>query len=235
MKLSDIPTKFPIPFANNAGVGFITPIPQAAQTGGHASLFDGFPPDNFIPVGAGGIPPWGDDVNGILNQVSAWSRWASAGGAIVFDATFSAAIGGYPNGAVVQSAVIQGLQWINLSDDNTTDPDAGGAGWAAAMSVNRARTITTSGVFTIGENDHYIGLDRTSAPAPSSSSLYATPRVGQEFWVEDLTGNFFDYKVTISAPGGHTIAGAPSFVMAENGMSARFKYYGNSRWSLHVS
>ncbi len=56
MLSSSIPVRFPIPFANNAGGGYIETIPTASQIGitdGRASLHDGFPPLNFADVGAG--------------------------------------------------------------------------------------------------------------------------------------------------------------------------------------
>ncbi len=82
MLAADIPTKFNIPFADNAGGAFIRPIPEASQIGieaGAASLNDGFPPDTFTPVSAGGTPPFGRDFNGLLNQITAWNRWQNAG------------------------------------------------------------------------------------------------------------------------------------------------------------
>lgn len=133
MKRINIPTKFNIPFGNSAGGGFITnPIPEASQIGitdGRASLTTGFPPLCFLPTGAGGVPPYGSDVNGILFEATSWDRWFSAGGPIPWDSAFSAAVGGYPQGAIVQSTVTIGLLWISIVDDNTTNPDIGGANW----------------------------------------------------------------------------------------------------------
>lgn len=132
MLASSIPAKFNIPFANSAGGSFIRPIPQASQIGitpGAASLTDGFPPLNFTPNASGGIPPFGEDFNGLLNQSTAWDRWFSAGGPVAFDPTFSTGVGGYPNGAVVGSRTVPGNYWMSTTDNNTTDPDAGGAGW----------------------------------------------------------------------------------------------------------
>jgi hypothetical protein len=58
MKDTDIPAGFPLAFAKNAAGADITfPIPTASQTGGHASLNDGFPAVNFAPIQVGGIPP----------------------------------------------------------------------------------------------------------------------------------------------------------------------------------
>ncbi len=133
MKLSDVPAKFSIPFANGAGGGYITyPVPQAPQSGGRASLTDGFPPPNWLPVGAGGIPPWGQDFNGLLKQVTLWNQWNGAGAVAAYDGSFSTAIGGYPQGAIL-SGEYPGSVWLNLVDDNTTDPTAGGAGWTQLL------------------------------------------------------------------------------------------------------
>jgi hypothetical protein len=142
MKASDIPPKFPLPFAADAGTGFINPIPEASQIGvnpGYASLTDGSPPLNFEPVAAGGIPPRGADMNGIINQATAWSRWQNAGAPVPFDADFSAAIGGYPNGAMV-AALTPGYFWYSTIDDNTSNPETGGANWISFCPSGTATT-----------------------------------------------------------------------------------------------
>lgn len=134
MKASSIPSKFNIPFANSAGAGYTRPIPEASQIGiqnGAASLTDGFPPANFLPQGAGGTPPFGQDFNGLLKQVTSWTQWQNAGGAVPYDPTFQLAIGGYPYGAIVESAAAPGTFWICMTDDNVSNPDAGGANWSA--------------------------------------------------------------------------------------------------------
>lgn len=155
MKIADIPTKFNIPFGNSAGGGYIRAVPEASQIGitaGAASLTDGFPPLNFLPVGAGGVPPFGQDMNGILNQATAWDRYAScAGGLPIYDAAFSTAIGGYPRGAVI-SGTSAGVLWLNIADDNTSNPDTGGANWINILvALNQA---TTFWVRTDGNNNN---------------------------------------------------------------------------------
>lgn len=132
MLASSIPTKFPIPFANSAGASFIRPVPVASQIGinpGAASDTDGFVPLNFLVPSAGGIPPDGRDVNGILNQITAWNQWQSVGGPIYYDAAQSTAVGGYPHGAILNAVGIQAGYWWSQVDNNTTDPDTGGANW----------------------------------------------------------------------------------------------------------
>lgn len=131
MKISDLPARFPIPFGNSASGSYIRTIPEASQIGvqdGAASLTTGFPPLNFLPVGAGGVPPFGQDFNGILRQITQWSRWQGAGGAVPYDSDFSTAIGGYPQGAIIIGNTA-GTLYLNTVDDNTTNPNSGGANW----------------------------------------------------------------------------------------------------------
>lgn len=132
MLASAIPTRFQIAWAKNAGGSFIRTVPVASQIGinaGAASYNDGFVPDNFTQIAAGGVPPFGQDMNGVLNETTVWDQWYQAGGAITFDPTFAGAIGGYPEGAILDSAVVLGKKWLSLVDNNTTNPDAGGANW----------------------------------------------------------------------------------------------------------
>lgn len=127
MSQSSIPPKFGLTWGADAASAYIRSIPQASQIGIQncaASLHDGFPPLSFTPVGAGGCPPFGQDFNGILNQVTAWNQWQSAGGPVFYDSGFSTSIGGYPKGAVLQSSVLAGRLWYNMVDNNTVNPDS---------------------------------------------------------------------------------------------------------------
>lgn len=141
MLAASIPAKFPIPFAANAGGSFVRAIPTTTGTPGAASLDQGFPPITFTPVGAGGDPPDGRDMNGILKEVTSWNQWQQAGGPIGYDGTFSAAISGYPIGALISSATL-GQFWLSTVDGNTTDPDTGGGGWSA-INLGLGSTFST--------------------------------------------------------------------------------------------
>lgn len=131
MQLTNIPAKFPVPFASSAVSPFIRTIPTAPTgTPGQASLQTGFPSPNFSPVAAGGVPPFGEDFNGILNQATAWDQWQATGVAFPpYDPTFQTNIAGYPQTAIVSSLVQLGLFYMSIVDNNLTNPDAGGAGW----------------------------------------------------------------------------------------------------------
>jgi len=154
MLASQVPVSFPIPFANAAGAGFIRSIPQASQIGvqnGAASLTDGFPPLTFLAVTAGGVPPFGQDMNGLLQQITAGVQWQQVGGNPTYNAIFAAAIGGYPNGAVLQSGDGTGF-WRNLVDNNTTDPDASAASFTGSISgTTLTVTAVASGTVTVGQ------------------------------------------------------------------------------------
>lgn len=133
MQDSDAPPKIPKPFAVSAAAPYDTyPIATVSQIGispGRASFETGFVPLNFTAKSAGGVPPFGADWNGLLRQTTAGLQWVQAGGPATFDVAFSTAIGGYPQGALVVSAITFGLYWLSTVDNNTSNPDAGGANW----------------------------------------------------------------------------------------------------------
>lgn len=126
------------PWANSAGAGFIRSVPVPSQIGvtdGAASFTDGFVSLNFQPIESGGVPPFGQDFNGILKEVTKWLRWDQAGNTNQYNSAFSTAIGGYPKGAVLQSTAL-GTFWLNAVDDNTNDPDATPTNWMKCFPGN---------------------------------------------------------------------------------------------------
>jgi hypothetical protein len=171
MLQSQVPPKFPIPWGNSAGSAYIRSIPSSSQIGvqnGAASLTDGFPPLTFIDETAGGVPPFGADFNGILKQVSQWCQWQSAGGPVFYDGTFSANIGGYPNGAMLQSSVVPGFIWLSIVDSNTTDPDTGGANWVQLPGQIQTGTPVQSLISTVPYG--YVAANALTVGNPSSNA-----------------------------------------------------------------
>lgn len=147
MQSSNQPGKISLPFASS---GAKQPIPVASQVGvedGRASYTDGFPPLTRTPLAAGGKPPFGTDMNGILNAVTAIQQWQSAGGMFTYDAALSTAIGGYPKGALLLKADASGY-WQSTAENNTTNPDTGGAGWISS-GPRGVVVFTVSGTFTV--------------------------------------------------------------------------------------
>jgi len=148
MQLTNAPGKLVLPFAN---AGAKNAIPVASQIGivaGAASLTDGFPPLTRTPLAAGGTPPSGLDMNGIIYELSAILRWANAGGGYIYDGTFAADsnVGGYPKGARVLRSDGVGY-WLNTADNNVTDPEGVGAvaaGWVPDF-TNGVAAVTMTG------------------------------------------------------------------------------------------
>jgi hypothetical protein len=158
MEQSQAPLKIPAPWAHGAGSAYINnPVPTNSQIGtknGAASFYDGFPPNCFIAIAAGGAGPFGADFNGLLNQMTGDIQFQQTGSLYLYDSAFSSNLGGYPKGAMLQAASGPTAGWISLVDNNITDPDTGGAGWAtvlfagAAPGVTGHEEYTTPGTFT---------------------------------------------------------------------------------------
>ncbi|NWC11948.1 hypothetical protein HX776_24480, partial [Pseudomonas agarici] len=128
MQISGLPTRVSVPFATG-GAKNVIPV-TASPTPGLASYTTGFPALTMTPIVSGGIPPTGQDFNGILNAITVAVQWNNAGGQYPYDSGFSTAVGGYPKGALLARAGFDGV-WLNQIDNNTSNPDTGGANWAS--------------------------------------------------------------------------------------------------------
>lgn len=122
MKAADIPKPIAVPFANE-GTKFDVPTtpPEGAEPN-KAAYSTGFPDITMQPEGAGGLPPYGQDFNGVMYDVTNNIRWYTAGKLHSFDPAYATAIGGYPNGAILQKKDNSGF-WQSTADDNTENPD----------------------------------------------------------------------------------------------------------------
>lgn len=126
-----VPAKIPVPWATS---GLKNTIPAASDpVTGLAGYDQGFTAINMTPRTAGGIPPFGQDFNGIFYAVTEALRYLETGALFPYDGTFATAVGGYPLGSRLQSTDGYGV-WVTTTANNTTDPEAFGAGWAPAGS-----------------------------------------------------------------------------------------------------
>ncbi|CAI9119534.1 hypothetical protein [Brytella acorum] len=75
-----------------------------------------------------------------------------------FDSAFSAAIGGYPAGAVLADTTTPGVLWISTADNNTTTPGASGSSWTRMLASSDV-VLRLTGTNTIGVEN--LGWDAT--------------------------------------------------------------------------
>ena len=141
MIISNLTSRLLRPFAN-AGAKATIPLSQTDAT--RASYEQGFPALNMTPIAAGGVPPSGQDFNGILYDLSNAALWQQAAGILPWSAEFaqSQVSGGYPKNALV---VHNAMLYQSSVDNNTETPGAGtnwqGVGVSNASQPQHAVTL----------------------------------------------------------------------------------------------
>ena len=209
MQSSNIPSKIPLPFANAASSTYKYNIPTASQIGitnGKASLADGFPPLTFTPISSGGVPPFGGDMNGILNEITAIQQWQEAGGFFPYDSAFSTTVGGYPKGAVLQSSSFNGL-WISTAENNTTNPDTGGAGWISTAFEGLQSVTLVSNTVTLTQLQSAYPIVTITGTLTANATVNVPAQVGEWIFSNQTTGAF---TLTVKTPSGTGVTIAPN-------------------------
>ena len=223
MQSTNIPTKIPIPFANSASSTYKTTIPQASQIGianGRASLTDGFPPLTFQAISSGGIPPFGADFNGILYEITAIQQWQQAGGMFLYDSSFSTTISGYPRGSVLQSSSLNGL-WISSAENNTTNPDTGGAGWTSlAFEGSQSISVTSADVTLTQLQSAYPVLIISGAQTAARNLIF--PAIVGEWIVQNNTTGAFTLTAKTASGTGVTLTQGQSTYVYGDGTNIYF-------------
>lgn len=195
MLLSGAPSQLVLPWANGGTKNSI-PVPsQIPITPGAASWTDGYPPLTSIDPTSGGVPPVRADLNGGLFSMSAVDVWMSAGAGFPYSSAFSTAVGGYPKGSRVLRATGFGY-WLSIVDNNTTDPDTGGAGWIPDCAVS---SVYASAQQTLATGNVKIVFD--TVEFDSLSTWDATNHRFKAIWpgLYRMSGTIY----LPSAPGGN--------------------------------
>lgn len=123
------------PFGESADPGTIRPIPESTGPSDpkqNASWEKGFPISTMTAISAGGIPPEGPDMNGVLNAISEHTVFVGGGGQYKWSAAYVAAKGGYAKGSVIQSddGLVSYVSTIDVNSSNfNTDPSSIGVSW----------------------------------------------------------------------------------------------------------
>lgn len=159
-----------VPFGENAAPETINPIPVTRDSGDdpqQATWSEGFPRVTMQPLVTGGIPPKGQDFNGILKALSEHTVFQNAGGVYRWSADVVAA-GGYDKGAVVQAD--DGIRsYVSITDGNTQA--LGGSNWllismpiataAQAQELTSSDTLITPQRLGDSMNSHVLGMGQT--------------------------------------------------------------------------
>ena len=205
MQLANIAARLMKPFANS---GNKAAIPQTGTDPARASYETGFTPLNMTPIAAGGVPPSGRDMNGILYDLSNAMMWQQAMGILPYDATVS-----YPNGALV---VYGGMMWKCLADDTLNVTPVNGAKWTSDIHTGYVKktgdTMTgplTAPTATVGTNTTQVATTafvQLSSPASLADNGYQKLPSGLIIqWGGGTTNSSGNYQsaLPIAFPTGH--------------------------------
>lgn len=208
MSVSTPAKKLSVPFANESTLKNDVPLDPVDPL---ASYRGGFPRVNMLPVTAGGIPPEGQDFNGILFDMSAHTVWLNAGGMYKFDATLLAEIGSYPVGAVLQDTA--GVSsYVNILVGQTgnfnTDPTLIGVSWMPFSGValnNSASTLDvafeSAGNITL-DYEHYSVKVLTIFGVLTTNVTLTFPNSIREIVVINACTGAFSLSVKTAAQSG---------------------------------
>ena len=187
-----------MPFASS---GLKNVIPYASASP-NASWTDGFPPVTMEPISSGGVPPAGQDFNGVYYELSAVLVYANGGGRFKWDADFAAAVG-YPLGAVIASNDFS-HSFECLSAGANTDPNT-------LANVDNINWAVWGGGNTAG-----VGNYATDTGAANAFVVATIPATAQLY-----NGMRFAFKASTTNTTGATLdAGAGAHPIVRNDGSA---------------
>ena len=147
-------------------------------------------------------------------------------------------------GSIIPAAAVEAAQReiVNCIVQAGLTPDPANLNqlWPAILgfggTLRPAAIITLSSTLIMTAAQYRIGFNRTLSVSATTVELppNGTLQPGQEFLIEDLAGNFFNFPVTL-IPSAGTIAGEPEAVLNKDGQSATVAYYGSNLWSIKQS
>lgn len=210
--------------AANAPVGSLPgdktyPMPETQPvTPNAASIQTGFPAIVMTNENAGGRPPLGPDFNGMMFLVSSHTLYVECGQTYKYSSDLATAISGYVAGTILGMADGTGL-WLNITNGNVSDPDAGGAGWVPFLAYGFANiTGLTGGTRNLTAAESKFGIVILNGILTSNLTVNF-PQTKQQWLVINKTSGTFTTTVKTAASGsvGQTIP--------QGGLSGPFSVY----------
>lgn len=218
MNSSDAPSRITKAFGVN-GLKNTIPVDSSTTTdnNGVATFDKGFPPVTMQPLSAGGIPPSGKDMNGVLYSTTIQQQWQNAGMTYPFSQSFSDAVSGYPKGAIVPSSVYTG-QWLNLNEANGTSPESptgANTGWVPINNYGVTQITMTSG--SVVMSSLQAAKDRIIISGTLTANVNLIFPAWIKSWVvhNNCTGNFTITCRTASGTGVVVIPGLVSRIFCD--------------------
>lgn len=199
MSFATKPTFVKQAFANN---GIKNTIPDTTLNQGYASYDEGFPAITMQPKESGGLPPRGQDMNGILNELSQFNQYQQMGGTYGLDNNILTNGGYAKNSIVYQDDGMYRSLVDNNTDDFVNDPSVIGSTWQLIVGFN-----SQSG--SNGVPGQFSSFDRTDIPSGwlRCDGTQYTRSDFPNFWDDYLTQNkiptcsYADYATEISDYG----------------------------------
>lgn len=202
MSFANKPSFIKQAFASN---GIKDTIPDTTLQSGYASYNNGFPSITMIPKESGGLPPRGQDMNGILNQGgSQFDMYTQMGGTYSLDSNILNN-GGYAKNCIVYQDDGMYMSLVdNNTDDFVNDPSVLGTTWQLIVEYNK--DVANPG--TIGQLNAFARLDVPTGWLRCDGTQY-TRATYPDFWDNYLTQNklptctYADYATSISDNNGN--------------------------------
>lgn len=210
--------------ANSAPVGALPgnktfPMPETQPgTPNAASIQTGFNANTMTNENAGGRPPLGPDDNGFLFLVSSHTLYVECGQTYKYNSDLATAISGYAAGTILGMTDDSGI-WLNVTDGNTTDPDAGGDGWVPMATYGFANIVgLTGGVVNLTSAQTKYSILVLNGILTSNLTLNFPPNSQQWLVINRTTGAF-----TTTAKTAAT--GSSGQVLPQGGFAGPFGIY----------
>lgn len=219
MNSSDIPSRISKAFGVNGLRNVIATTSSATTDNGGVATFDkGFPPITMQPLSAGGIPPSGKDMNGVLYSVTLQQQWQNSGMGFGFNTDFSTEISGYPRGALLPSSSLNGY-WLNTLDGNSVNPEsASGAstGWVPLSNYGYTN-ITGLSSSSVTLTSLQASKERLILSGVLTSNINLVLPPWTRSWViqNNCTGNYSVLVKTQSGAGVSIAAGLTGYVYGD--------------------
>lgn len=203
--------------ANSAATGTspgdkTAPMPDAPPGGNFASVQAGFPANTMQSEVAGGLPPFGQDMNGYLFLISSHTLYVECGQLYNYSAALATAIGGYLAGTVLGMVDGTGM-WLCTANANTSNPDTGGAGWVPLAAYGKTTVAVTGGTVALSAAQSKYGVIILTGVLVSNLVLQLSQNVQEWLIINNTSGAF----TTTAATAG---TGSVGTVISQGGFTA---------------